>query len=102
MAAGLHGNPQQEEILRLVLSGGADPGTRNLENQLPAHLLQSGTQGEQVSRHVCIDELVVASIMNQLLTLHLLFFQIVAQAYAEETKRFISSARPIPARPGMI
>ncbi|KAI3360940.1 hypothetical protein L3Q82_013141 [Scortum barcoo] len=48
MAAGLHGNPHQEEILRLLLSRGADPSTRNLENDQPAHLLQSGLQGEQL------------------------------------------------------
>ncbi|XP_051261548.1 NF-kappa-B inhibitor delta isoform X2 [Dicentrarchus labrax] len=48
MAAGLHGNPHQEEILRLLLSRGADPSIRNLENDQPAHLLQSGIQGEQL------------------------------------------------------
>ncbi|XP_068179544.1 NF-kappa-B inhibitor delta isoform X2 [Antennarius striatus] len=48
MAAGLHGNPHQEEILRLLLSIGADPSIRNLENNQPAHLLQSGHQGEQL------------------------------------------------------
>ncbi|XP_022076587.2 NF-kappa-B inhibitor delta [Acanthochromis polyacanthus] len=48
MAAGLHGNPHQEEILQLLLSRGADPSIRNLENDQPAHLLQSGLQGEQL------------------------------------------------------
>ncbi|XP_070823100.1 NF-kappa-B inhibitor delta [Chaetodon trifascialis] len=48
MAAGLHGNPHQEEILRLLLSRGADPSIRNLENDQPAHLLQSGLQGDQL------------------------------------------------------
>ncbi|XP_017281976.1 NF-kappa-B inhibitor delta [Kryptolebias marmoratus] len=48
MAAGLHGNPYQEEILQLLLSRGADPSIRNLENDQPAHLLQSGHQGEQL------------------------------------------------------
>ncbi|XP_039662375.1 NF-kappa-B inhibitor delta isoform X2 [Perca fluviatilis] len=48
MAAGLHGNPHQEEILQLLLRRGADPSIRNLENDQPAHLLQSGLQGEQL------------------------------------------------------
>ncbi|KAM3873383.1 NF-kappa-B inhibitor delta [Diretmus argenteus] len=48
MAAGLHGNRHQEEILRLLLSRGADPSIRNLENDQPAHLLQSGHRGEQL------------------------------------------------------
>ncbi|XP_077951296.1 NF-kappa-B inhibitor delta [Gasterosteus aculeatus] len=48
MAAGLHGNPHQEEILQLLLRRGADPSIRNLENDQPAHLLQSGTQGDKL------------------------------------------------------
>ncbi|XP_054478293.1 NF-kappa-B inhibitor delta [Anoplopoma fimbria] len=48
MAAGLHGNPHQEEILQLLLRRGADPSIRNLENDQPAHLLQSGLQGERL------------------------------------------------------
>ncbi|XP_041725895.1 NF-kappa-B inhibitor delta [Coregonus clupeaformis] len=48
MAAGLHGSPHQEEMLRLLLSRGADPSIRNLENDQPAHLLQSGPHGEQL------------------------------------------------------
>ncbi|KAM9852131.1 NF-kappa-B inhibitor delta [Aulostomus maculatus] len=48
MAAGLHGNPQQKEMLELLLSRGADPSIRNLENELPAHLLQSNVHGEQL------------------------------------------------------
>uniref|UniRef100_A0A3P9N3Z1 Uncharacterized protein n=1 Tax=Poecilia reticulata TaxID=8081 RepID=A0A3P9N3Z1_POERE len=49
MAAGLHGNQNQEKILQLLLDRGADPSIRNLENDQPAHLLQSGPQGERVS-----------------------------------------------------
>lgn len=49
MAAGLHGNQYQEELIRLLLIRGADPSIRNLENDQPVHLLQSGEQGEKVS-----------------------------------------------------
>ncbi|XP_061801400.1 NF-kappa-B inhibitor delta [Nerophis lumbriciformis] len=48
MAACLHGNPQQAHILQLLLSRGADPSIRNLENDLPARLLPGGQQGEQL------------------------------------------------------
>lgn len=48
MAAGLHGSPYQEELIRLLLSRGADPSIRNLENDQPAHLLQSGDKGERL------------------------------------------------------
>ncbi|KAA0703244.1 NF-kappa-B inhibitor delta I-kappa-B-delta [Triplophysa tibetana] len=48
MAAGLHGSPCQEELIRLLLSCGADPSIRNLENDQPAHLLQSGDKGESL------------------------------------------------------
>ncbi|XP_004078120.2 NF-kappa-B inhibitor delta [Oryzias latipes] len=48
MAAGLHGNPHQEDILQLLLSRGGDPSIRNLENDQPAHLLQSGLHGEHL------------------------------------------------------
>lgn len=49
MAAGLHGSLYQEELIRLLLMRGADPSIRNLENDQPVHLLQSGEQGEKVS-----------------------------------------------------
>ncbi|XP_072317586.1 NF-kappa-B inhibitor delta [Eucyclogobius newberryi] len=48
MAAGLHANPHQKEIMQLLLSQGADPSIRNLENDQAAHLLQSGPVGEQL------------------------------------------------------
>ncbi|MGH0165906.1 UNVERIFIED_CONTAM: hypothetical protein FKN15_073296 [Acipenser sinensis] len=47
MAAGLHGHCYQEDIVRLLLSRGADPSIRNLENDQAAHLLQPGERGEQ-------------------------------------------------------
>ncbi|XP_020793304.1 NF-kappa-B inhibitor delta isoform X2 [Boleophthalmus pectinirostris] len=48
MAAGLHGNPHQKEMMQLLLSRGADPSIRNLENVQAAHLLQRGPEGEQL------------------------------------------------------
>ncbi|XP_029927962.1 LOW QUALITY PROTEIN: NF-kappa-B inhibitor delta-like [Myripristis murdjan] len=66
MAAGLHGSPHQEEMLRLLLGRGADPSIRNLENDQPAHLLQSGHRGR------------------------------TAQADPEETECFHSSANGVP------
>ncbi|XP_061110367.1 NF-kappa-B inhibitor delta [Conger conger] len=48
MAAGLHSSCFQEEMIRLLLNRGADPSIRNLENEQPAHLLQSGDRGEQL------------------------------------------------------
>uniref|UniRef100_A0A3B3ZMJ3 Uncharacterized protein n=1 Tax=Periophthalmus magnuspinnatus TaxID=409849 RepID=A0A3B3ZMJ3_9GOBI len=48
MAAGLHGNSHQKEIMQLLLSHGADPSIRNLENVQAAHLLQRGPEGEQL------------------------------------------------------
>jgi len=103
MAAGLHGNPHQEEILQLLLRRGADPSIRNLENDQPAHLLQSGLQGEQVSSASCF-------IASQTCTVsifvmgynHECIFQFVAQAHAEETKCFLSSTYRVFAGPGMI
>ncbi|XP_064425538.1 NF-kappa-B inhibitor delta [Latimeria chalumnae] len=47
MAAGLHNCSYQDRIIQLLLSHGADPGIRNLENDQAVHLLQSGAKGEQ-------------------------------------------------------
>nr|XP_014345802.1 PREDICTED: NF-kappa-B inhibitor delta [Latimeria chalumnae] len=48
MAAGLHNCSYQDRIIQLLLSHGADPGIRNLENDQAVHLLQSGAKGEQL------------------------------------------------------
>ncbi|XP_053123547.1 NF-kappa-B inhibitor delta [Hemicordylus capensis] len=48
MAAGLHGHPFQEQIMTLLLHHWADPSTRNLENEQPAHLLAPGPATEQL------------------------------------------------------
>ncbi|XP_072920873.1 NF-kappa-B inhibitor delta-like [Hemitrygon akajei] len=48
MAAGLHGDRNQEQIIRLLLDCGADPGIRNLENEQAGHLLPNSPHGEQM------------------------------------------------------
>ncbi|CAI5781346.1 NF-kappa-B inhibitor delta [Podarcis lilfordi] len=48
MAAGLHGHPFQEQIVRLLLHHWADPSARNLENEQPVHLLAPGPATEQL------------------------------------------------------
>ncbi|KAG8143296.1 hypothetical protein E2320_000542 [Naja naja] len=48
MAAGLHGHPYQEQIVRLLLDHWADPTARNPENEQPVHLLTSGPAAEQL------------------------------------------------------
>uniref|UniRef100_H3ASJ2 NFKB inhibitor delta n=1 Tax=Latimeria chalumnae TaxID=7897 RepID=H3ASJ2_LATCH len=50
MAAGLHNCSYQDRIIQLLLSHGADPGIRNLENDQAVHLLQSGAKGEQLKQ----------------------------------------------------
>ncbi|XP_016049700.2 NF-kappa-B inhibitor delta [Erinaceus europaeus] len=42
MAAALPPGPTQEAIVRRLLTAGADPTLRNLENEQPVHLLRSG------------------------------------------------------------
>lgn len=95
MAAGLHGNPHQEEILRLLLSRGADPSIRNLENDQAAHLLQSGHQGEQVSHPTGF--LVKYDFVSILIPLFA-----PAQTHAEETQHLLSSSCYVLTGPGMI
>lgn len=88
MAAGLHGNPHQKEILRLLLRKGADPSIRNLENDQPVHLLQSGEQGEQVSPHGRLFT-EVYTVNNPPHSQPCLFN--LAEADAEEARSFLSS-----------
>lgn len=101
MAAGLHGNPHQEEILRLLLSKGADPSIRNLENDQPAHLLQSGPQGEQVSpppkSFIILSVRIFTADANSLPCVEFL-----VEAHAEEEERLLSSTYHVPAGPGVI
>eukprot|EP00062_Callorhinchus_milii_P021231 gi/632977746/ref/XP_007905517.1/ PREDICTED: POU domain class 2-associating factor 1 [Callorhinchus milii] len=48
MAAGLRNEPNQEGIIQLLLSYGADPSVRNLENEQPIHLVHQGEQGNRI------------------------------------------------------
>ncbi|XP_074837106.1 NF-kappa-B inhibitor delta isoform X1 [Carettochelys insculpta] len=48
MAAALPGLPCQESLVHLLLSHGADPSARNLENEQSAHLLPPGPRGDQL------------------------------------------------------
>ncbi|CAL8248768.1 unnamed protein product [Lota lota] len=48
MAASLHGNAHQKEMLQLLLREGADPSIRNQEHYQPAQMLQRGPDGEQL------------------------------------------------------
>lgn len=101
MAAGLHRNPHQEDILQLLLRRGADPSIRNLENDQPAHLLQSGHQGEQVG---CLTLGVSpCRFFNQMYSTSASNFgSFAAQAHAEETKCIVSSAYCVLTGPGLI
>lgn len=49
MAAALPPGPAQETIVRCLLTAGADPTLRNLENEQPVHLLRPGPGPEGVS-----------------------------------------------------
>ncbi|NXL87424.1 IKBD inhibitor, partial [Alectura lathami] len=51
MAAALHCNKNQKEIIQLLLEHGADPSIRNLDNDQPIHMAPAGRAGDQV-RHL--------------------------------------------------
>nr|XP_025039744.1 NF-kappa-B inhibitor delta-like [Pelodiscus sinensis] len=49
MAAALHHDKNQEEIIKLLLDHGADPSVRNLDNDQAIHMAQSGKAGDRVN-----------------------------------------------------
>uniref|UniRef100_A0A8B9BHT1 OCA domain-containing protein n=1 Tax=Anser brachyrhynchus TaxID=132585 RepID=A0A8B9BHT1_9AVES len=51
MAAALHCDRNQTEIIQLLLDHGADPSIRNLDNDQPIHMAPSGKAGDQI-RHL--------------------------------------------------
>uniref|UniRef100_A0A4W3HS11 Uncharacterized protein n=1 Tax=Callorhinchus milii TaxID=7868 RepID=A0A4W3HS11_CALMI len=55
MAAGLRNEPNQEGIIQLLLSYGADPSVRNLENEQPIHLVHQGEQGNRERKQTGLD-----------------------------------------------
>ncbi|KAG7503359.1 NF-kappa-B inhibitor zeta-like [Solea senegalensis] len=44
----LHSNRSQVEAVKLLMRNGADPGSRNFENDLPAQLVPEGVTGKKV------------------------------------------------------
>ncbi|KAF7652360.1 hypothetical protein LDENG_00097930 [Lucifuga dentata] len=48
VVSSLQNHKAQVEAVRLLLRRGADPGARNLENDLPSHLVPEGPMGEKV------------------------------------------------------
>ncbi|XP_066564795.1 NF-kappa-B inhibitor delta isoform X2 [Amia ocellicauda] len=48
MAAGLRNEVYQEEIVKMLLSHGAEPSIRNLDNDQPVHLVQPGEEGDRI------------------------------------------------------
>lgn len=48
VAASLQYRVTQLDAVRLLMRKGADPSTRNLENEQPVHLVPDGPVGEQV------------------------------------------------------
>ncbi|KYO35724.1 POU domain class 2-associating factor 1 isoform A [Alligator mississippiensis] len=51
MAAALHRDKNQEEIVKLLLDHGADPSIRNLDNDQAIHMVPAGKAGDRV-RHL--------------------------------------------------
>ncbi|XP_023153635.2 NF-kappa-B inhibitor zeta isoform X2 [Amphiprion ocellaris] len=48
IVSSLQNNPTQAEAVKLLMRKGADPGIRNLENELPCQLVSEGLIGEKV------------------------------------------------------
>ncbi|XP_022065762.2 NF-kappa-B inhibitor zeta [Acanthochromis polyacanthus] len=50
IVSSLQNNPTQAEAVKLLMRKGADPGIRNLENELPCQLVSEGLLGEKVRK----------------------------------------------------
>ncbi|KAE8278287.1 NF-kappa-B inhibitor zeta I-kappa-B-zeta [Larimichthys crocea] len=50
IVSSLQNHKTQVEAVRLLMRNGADPGTRNFENELPCHLVPGGPVGDKVRR----------------------------------------------------
>lgn len=50
MVSALQDSRSQVAAVKLLMSRGADPGIRNLEKELPWHLVAEGPSGEKVLR----------------------------------------------------
>ncbi|KAE8278271.1 NF-kappa-B inhibitor zeta I-kappa-B-zeta [Larimichthys crocea] len=50
IVSSLQNHKTQVEAVKLLMRNGADPGTRNFENELPCHLVPGGPVGDKVRR----------------------------------------------------
>lgn len=50
IVSSLQNNPTQAEAVKLLMRKGADPGIKNLENELPCQLVSEGLIGEKVRK----------------------------------------------------
>lgn len=54
MVSAVQGRQAQLDAVRLLLRRGADPGTKNLENEQAAQLVPEGPMGDQVQKHYVV------------------------------------------------
>lgn len=50
MVSALQNHRSQAAAVKLLMRRGADPGIKNLENELPCQLVAKGPSGDKVSR----------------------------------------------------
>lgn len=50
IVSSLQNHKSQVEAVKLLMRRGGDPGTRNVENELPSQLVPEGPAGEQVRK----------------------------------------------------
>ncbi|XP_075765420.1 NF-kappa-B inhibitor delta-like isoform X1 [Pelodiscus sinensis] len=78
MAAALHHDKNQEEIIKLLLDHGADPSVRNLDNDQAIHMAQSGKAGDRAFAEERAGPISVCFLPSQRQILDLLAFVLVS------------------------